>query len=108
MRNTRNDLSKLGDRMQREKIKQLISISKKAGAVVIGGDNLLKQKIRISLLLIDKTASKSSLKILEKIICENKISVDDLQDLTNINNCKLIGITDKGLSEQILKKINEE
>lgn len=52
---------------------------------------------------------KNTLKVVEKIKEKNipTIEVDDLENLTSIKNCKIIGIKNKNLSS-LIEKLFEE
>ena len=83
--------------MEIDKIKGYINISHKAGYLIIGGDKLKDYNKKLYLLIYDKNALKNTMKIVEKF---NEI--ENLEELTSIKNCKIVGIKNKNLSELIL------
>jgi ribosomal protein L7Ae-like RNA K-turn-binding protein len=91
------------------KIKGYINISHKAGYLIIGSDLLKSYDKKLYLVIYDKSAMKNTLKVVEKIKEKNipTIEVDDLENLTSIKNCKIIGIKNKNLSS-LIEKLFEE
>jgi len=91
------------------KIKGYINISHKAGYLIIGSDLLKSYDKKLYLVIYDKSAMKNTLKVVEKIKEKNipTIEVDDLDNLTSIKNCKIIGIKNKNLSS-LIEKLFEE
>ena len=92
-----------------DKIKGYLNIAKKAGYVIIGGEKLENYNKKLYLVIYDKSAQKNTLKIVRKI--QNKdikiIELENLETLININNCKIIGIKNKNLSDIIINLMNE-
>ncbi|MCI8555215.1 MAG: hypothetical protein HFI85_01390 [Clostridia bacterium] len=95
--------------MDLNKIKGYINISHKAGYLIIGSDLLKSYDKKLYLVIYDKSAMKNTLKVVEKIKEKNipTIEVDDLENLTSIKNCKIIGIKNKNLSS-LIEKLFEE
>lgn len=95
--------------MNIDKIKGYLNIAKKAGYVIIGGEKLENYNKKLYLVIYDKSAQKNTLKIVRKI--QNKdikiIELENLETLININNCKIIGIKNKNLSDIIINLMNE-
>lgn len=91
-----------------EKIKNYLGLARNAGYVIIGSDKLDGYTKKLYLILIDKTAGRSSLKIAKRFQDENipVKSVENLGNLIELPTCKIIGIKNKGLSEEILKYLN--
>ena len=95
--------------MQREKIKTYLGLANKAGYLIIGSDKLDKYNKKLYLVLIDSTAGKTSKKLIAKfenngIFCKE---IEDLQSLVDIDNCKIVGVKNHGLSEEIKKYLIE-
>lgn len=94
--------------MDRDKAKNYIDIAHKAGYLIIGSENLAKYNQKIYLILIDKLAGKNCIKIANRFKDKAIImQVENLNLLSNINSCKLLGIKNKGLSENIIKNLND-
>ena len=89
-------------------LKGLLSLSRKAGYVVIGLENLMAYDKKLFLLLCDKSAGKSTQREMNHL-CEMRaiplLFVDNLAQLLSIENCKAIGIRNKNFSEMISKEI---
>ena len=96
-------------RLQRDKIKGLLNICRKANYLIIGGENLEQYNKKFYLILYDLSSAKNTLKLIEKL--KNKsnqtVGVENLQDLISIKNCKVCAIKNKKLSE-IIKNLCEE
>lgn len=95
--------------MDKFKLQNYINIAKKAGYVIIGSDKLSNYNKKLYLLIYDKSAQTNTLKVVNKLQIKGIpiINVDNLAELTSINNCKIIGIKNKSLSEIILKLFQE-
>ena len=90
--------------MEIDKIKGYINISHKAGYLIIGGDKLKDYNKKLYLLIYDKNALKNTMKIVEKFKERDVkiVEIENLEELTSIKNCKIVGIKNKNLSELIL------
>ena len=92
------------------KIKGLVGIANKAGYLVIGSDNLKGYNKKLYLLLTSDSYGKTIEKITNQLkqstncdiytFCEN-----EFLQIVNIPNCKIVGIKNKGISEEIIKYI---
>ncbi len=93
------------------KLKGLVSISRKAGYTIIGKDNLSTYTKKLYLLLVDKTAGNSLIREM-KFISENRnvpiLYVENLADLVGLDNCKAVGLKNKAMSESIEKCVKGE
>lgn len=93
----------------REKIKSYLGLAKKAGYLIVGSEKLDGYQKKLYLTLVDKNAGKTSKKIyqslVERGVCGAEI--ENLSELVCIENCKLVGIKNLGLSEQIKKYLNQ-
>ena len=89
----------------------IISIAKKAGYVIVGQDTLKGYDKKLYLLLIDKTAGKSLNREM-KFLSKNReipiFEIENLPDVAKLENCKILGIKNKNLSESILKILKGE
>ena len=87
-----------------DKIRGLISISRKAGYAILGGENLLSYDKKLYLVLLDASAGKSLSREVN-FFCKNRglapIVVENLNDLSGIENCKVIGIKNKKIAENL-------
>lgn len=96
--------------MNSEKVKNYLGICRKAGYLIIGGDNLKKYDKKMYLLLVDEKVSKTLQKIINKFE-ENKVEclrVENLSGLVDIENCKIVGVKNYGLAVEIIKNIRGE
>lgn len=96
--------------LNRAKIKDYLGICNKAGYLIIGADNLKKYSKKLYLLLVDELVSKNLQKVMNKF--ENTevqtCLVSNLSELVEIENCKMVGIKNHGLAQEILKNIRGE
>lgn len=89
--------------MEINKVQGYLNIAQKAGYVIWGGETLENYSKKLYLVLFDPTAQKSTQKIINKLK-ERQIDiveVENLGGLVNKQNCKVIGIKNKSLSDQI-------
>ncbi len=95
--------------MQQERLKGFLNICRKANYLIIGGEKLENYNKKLFLIIYDKSAKESTIKIASKFlkISIPVIAVENLDKLLSIKNCKIIGIKNKNLSE-IIKNICEE
>ena len=93
--------------MNIDKTKGLINISRKAGFLIIGGDKLKNYRKKLYLIIYDTSAQKNTLKIIEQFKDIEVISVNNLENLTSIKNCKIVGVKNKTLSENIKMSLKE-
>ncbi len=95
--------------MQNSKLAAYISIALKAGYVVQGSDALSDYDKKLYLVLLDSTAQKSSQKVFKKLTEKGVegLIVNGLGEM-NDKTYKIIGIKNKGISEEIKKQIKGE
>ena len=95
--------------MQENKLSGYLNICRKANYLIIGGDKLENYNKKLFLVLYDIKSGKSTLKIAQAL--KNKgimtIAIEKLSNLVGIENCKIIAIKNKQLS-QIIEKLCEE
>lgn len=89
-----------------KKIDGLVSIARKAGFAIIGLDNLKKYDKKLYLLLCDNNAGNSLLREI-KFLAEKRnipmFQIDGLGKTTAIENCKVVGIKNKSISDNIIE-----
>ena len=92
-------------------IEGLFGIARKAGFVILGGENLKIYTKKLYLLVVDKKAG-TSLKREMTFLSEKRqiqlVEVENLSKLVSVENCKAVGIKNKAFSENILKSIKGE
>ena len=96
-----------------QKIKGLVNISNKAGFLIIGADNLKGYNKKLYLILRSDDSGKNLVKISECVKkntnCEIEVINSEIfKQVVLIENCKIIGIKNKGISEEIIKYIRGE
>lgn len=93
--------------MQREKLASYLGIAMQAGYAIIGSDKLDGYDKKLYLVLIDTEAGKSSRKVYDRLVASG-IDGREVENLGSLNNKtnKIIGIKNKGLSEEIKKYLN--
>ena len=95
------------------KIKGLLNISNKAGYLIIGADNLKGYTKKLYLIIQSDAGGKNLSKIVNETknntCCETIILCDsDFKDIVSISNCKVVGLKNKGISEEVLKYLRGE
>lgn len=95
--------------LDKNKLQGYLNIAKKAGYVIIGGEKLYNYNKKLYLVIYDNTSEKNTLKVVEKIKQRNIpiFSIDNLQDIISIKNCKIIGIKNKNLSDIMMQCISD-
>lgn len=95
--------------MDKNKLQGYLNIAKKAGYVIIGGEKLYNYNKKLYLVIYDNTSEKNTLKVVDKIKQRNIpiFSIDNLQDIVSIKNCKIIGIKNKNLSDIMMQCISD-
>jgi len=89
------------------KIKTYIGFSIKSKQIIYGIDNLLTTKKKINLILVCSLLTENGLNQVlnfanKKSIIVAKVLNTTISELTNKNNCKIIGLTNGSLSKAIL------
>ena len=95
--------------MNKKRIQGLISISKKAGYLIVGTDNLKGYSQKLYLVLYEKESGRNLVKTAQSLKGPNTAvyELENLFDYTNITGCKIVAIKNKGLSDQIQKLLKE-
>lgn len=86
------------------KLEGIVGIARKAGFVIVGGDNLSSYTKKLYLVLVDKTAGNSLKRQMGYVAKDRQIplyEIDNLGLIVGIASCKAIGLKNKALSEQI-------
>ena len=89
----------------------IINICRKAGYLIIGGENIKNNPHKMYLILIDKSSGNSLKREINYLSVSRKIpflEVEELANMTGIENCKAVAIKNKALSDEILKMIKGE
>lgn len=89
----------------------MIGIARKAGFCIIGQENLIGYDKKLYLILLDKVAGKSLTREMNFLAKQRNIPiryVEQLDKLTAIENCKVIGIKNKNFSENIIESLKGE
>lgn len=97
--------------MIKEKIKGYISIAKKAGYLVVGADNLKGYNKKLYLVLASKQGGKNLIKIANSLKEKTKDQVyflENLEEISQLYNCKILGIKNLGISQQIINLLRSE
>ena len=94
--------------MENKQVENYLGIARKAGYTIIGGEKLENYQKKLYLVLYDVSAQKNTIKIVEKLKEKNIPiqKVDNLASLIKIENCKIIGLKNKNLSDIILSLLN--
>ncbi len=97
--------------MQKDKIESLVGFAVKAGKIVYGADGISRAKKNLYLTLVCNSISQKSLKYVLRECKRRKLAVikteKPLEDVVYKKNCKVITVSDKQMSEAILKEVNE-
>lgn len=95
--------------MENDKIKGYLNISRKAGYIIFGGETLENYNKKLYLVIYDPESAKNTYKIIEKIKNRNipVVEMEKLSELLNLKNCKVIGLKNKNISDQILSLIEK-
>ena len=89
-------------------ISGLISIARKAGFCIIGQDRLLSYDKKLYLVLLDNSAGKAlerQMNFLTKDLNIPLLRVDNLTEMLALKNCKVLGIKNKAISENLIKSL---
>lgn len=96
-----------------DKLKGYIGLANRAGYVIFGADNLKIYTHKMYLVLHREDGGKTIEKTLNKIKEEKNIDIfclseQDFNYIVGKDNCKLLAIKNKGLSDQIIKILRSE
>lgn len=93
-----------------DKVKGYLNISHKAGYLIVGGEKLDNYNKKLYLVIYDNSAQKNTVKVVEKIKEKDipVLSIDNLEELISIKNCKIIGLKNKNLSDIILGLLKDK
>lgn len=92
-------------------IEGLINIARKAGFVIVGGENLTNYQKKLYLLVMDVTAGNSLKREMQFLSSKRGVellTIENLAQIVGIENCKAIGIKNKAFADNIAKNIKGE
>ena len=88
-------------------IKTYLGFSIKSRAIVIGQDRLKVSKSQIYLIVYCSSSSQNLkdlvARLSDRFKCNALMLDEKLEDYTNIEGCKVLGLTNKSLADQIIK-----
>lgn len=92
------------------KIKNYLDIASKAKYVIYGADNLKGYTHKLYLVLYRQDFGKTIQKVVNEFqnLPTFMLSVEDFNIVTNLQNCKLLAIKNKGIADQIIKQLRSE
>ena len=95
--------------MDKDKLSGYLNIAHKAGYLIIGGEKLYNYNKKLYLVLYDSTAQKNTMKIIQKLKGLNVtcLALENIQQFIHVENCKIVGIKNKAISDIVLKLLNE-
>lgn len=82
----------------------------KSNSVIIGQDAVKKAKQRILLIIVCASATKNLMDLAIRYATAKKsklIIVEDLSNISHIDNCKIMALTNENLKNTILQQNNE-
>lgn len=94
-----------------ERVKGYVSIANKAGYLIVGADNLKGYHKKLFLVLADETGGKNLLKVAQYLKQNLNIELfvlKNLESYTGIEGCKIVGIKNKGISDEIIKLLRSQ
>lgn len=94
-----------------EKIKGYLGIANRAGYIIWGVDNLDGYTHKLYLVLYRNDAGKTVLKALNRLddkLPAYEIDVESFKYISSTENSKILGIKNKGLSDQIINLLRGE
>ena len=93
------------------RIQGYIGIANKANYVIFGADNLKGYSHKLFLVLYREDCGKTISKVVEELkkreIPNYVFSVEEFNSISNLENCKLLAIKNKGLSQKIIEIIDK-
>lgn len=93
--------------MDVSKVGNYLGISRKGNYLIIGSDNIKSYNKKLYLIILSKNASENAIKIAMHKSNEYNIKCimfdKELSDYVGIENCKIVALKNKGLSDAILK-----
>lgn len=93
------------------KLKGLISIARKAGFCIIGQDKLIDYEKKLYLILLDNRAGRALERQMIYLSNEKEIPlvrVDGLDEILAIQNCRVVGIRNKAISDSLINRLKGE
>jgi ribosomal protein L7Ae-like RNA K-turn-binding protein len=97
--------------MSKNKIDTYIRFAIKSRSIIYGIDNIKKGIRQIKIIIADKTLSENSLDKAGLLCNKNNIplviSEEELNNILNTENCRIIGITNRNMAEAIINNVGE-
>ena len=92
------------------KLEALLGFSVKSGKIVFGFDNLCETRKNVKMVIYSPTTN-DKIKQKLKLLCEHKDwilaeSIDNLEEVIHRDNCKVVGLLDRDMSNAIQKLEN--
>ena len=91
-------------------LKGLFGLARKAGYVIVGLENLREYDKKLYALVVDEICGKSLNREMEFLAKKRNLPLartKNLAELVDIENCKAVGIKNKGLADAILEKLKD-
>lgn len=90
-----------------------LGLAMRAGAVVYGADAIIDSRKKVYLVVMSDTLATQNLKDkIDNFIARKNTKLikldDDINKYLNTNNCKVFGITNEDLANQIYSFLNKE
>ena len=92
------------------KIKNYLDIAARANYIIYGADNLKGYTHKLYLVLYRQDFGKTIQKVINEFsnLPSYMFEIEDFNFITNLQNCKLLAIKNKGLAEQIINHLRSE
>lgn len=94
--------------MDKNQIKKYINLAKKANALIYGLDNIKKSKLHIYLIIYVAESGNSINRYISNVKNIFVQKVNNLNELLETDNCKIVALTNKNLAEIIYSKFRGE
>lgn len=93
------------------KVGNYLGISRKGNYLIIGSDNIKAYNKKMYLIILSSNASENAVKIAKKKMVEYNIPCimfdKDISEYIGVDNCKIVALKNKGLSDAVLGCKNE-
>jgi len=97
--------------MNKSAINKYLSICRKANYLIIGADNLKNYHKKLYLIVIYGETTKNISKVVLDKLQEYSIpciaAKEPFSEAIGAVNCKIVGVKNKGLADEILQQVNE-
>lgn len=90
------------------KLQSYLGIARKANFLIIGSDNLKDYHKKLYLVICSKNLSNTIEKVIKEKTTEYQnliciISNEDFSSSIGVNECKIVGVKNKGIADAIIK-----